>query len=116
MNQLSWIDGPLARGTDHDSSHLAAEAARARGDVYTQARAVAGMIRRWPGRTTKELSLLARVDRYMVGRRAPEAERQGWVHAHRVPGRQITWWPGSGCVLCARDAEEAAANHAMRRR
>lgn len=69
----------LARRTDPDTSGHGAHDARVSGRLARQAAAVLAAIRRWPGRTTWELSELAGLDRYACSRRAPYLAECGLV-------------------------------------
>ena len=109
--QLSWIplattwqssgtgpiiDTPRARNTDPETSHEAADAIKASGELGRQQMAVLAAVRRWPGLTSLELGARMKLDRWAVARRLPELEgvhvRKG--EAKTVNGRRhVTWWP-----------------------
>ena len=75
---------PASRNTDPASSR--------------QQRLVRALVRRYPGRTSRELALVGNIDRYVVARRLPEIEpvhvRKGDLRRCEVGGRNAaTWWP-----------------------
>lgn len=98
-HQLSLLAGtPSSRSTDPESSHDAAERSTRSGARASQQNRVLAWVRRWPGRTSRELAALANVDRYMVARRLPELEpvhlRRGDLRKCAVTHtRAVTWWP-----------------------
>ena len=90
------VDTPRARNTDPETSHEAAEAIKASGELGRQQLAVLEAVRRWPGLTSLELGARMKLDRWAVARRLPELEgvyvRKG--EAKTVNGRRhVTWWP-----------------------
>jgi hypothetical protein len=107
--QISWLDAardwqrcppnvdtPRARRADPETSHEAAEAIKASGELGRQQLAVLAAVRRWPGLTSLELGARMKLDRWAVARRLPELEalhvRKG--EAKVVNGRRhVTWWP-----------------------
>lgn len=92
---------PIARETDPETSHFAAEEVTASGRRATQQHSVLAAVRANPGRTSLELAEVMRSDRYMVARRLPELEAAGLVW--KGPARKcvvgnrmaVTWWPAS---------------------
>src|SRR5690606_10155379 len=93
------IQTPIARRTDPESSHLAAEhVTRSGARAHQQAQAVAA-VRAYPGCTSFELATRTDLDRYMLARRLPEcvtagAVRKGPAKRCSVTGRQaLTWEP-----------------------
>jgi DNA-binding MarR family transcriptional regulator len=88
-----FFEHPMARTTDHDSSHVAADAMEATGTAQAQRHRVLELVRHWPGITSSNLARLGAVDRHMVARRLPELRREGWVTATKPAGREILWWP-----------------------
>lgn len=85
---------PRARATDPSSSHAAADELERSGRADRQLDQVQRLVRRYPGRTSKMLATMGRVDRYMVARRLSELERQGRVRRRDAGGgAQLTWWP-----------------------
>lgn len=107
MNQLSMsfvrvpvctIQTPIARRTDPESSHLAAEhVTRSGARAHQQAQAIAA-VRAYPGMTSFELAMRTDLDRYMLARRLPEVVCAGLVRKGdskrcSVTGRlALTWW------------------------
>lgn len=89
-------DTPRARRTDPVTSHEAADAIKASGELGRQQREVLDAVRRWPGLTSLELGARMNINRWQVARRLPELEplhvRKG--ERRRVNGRRhVTWWP-----------------------
>jgi hypothetical protein len=90
------VDTPRARNTDPTTSHEAADAIKASGDLGRQQQAVLAAVRRWPGLTSLELGARMSLDRWAVARRLPELEG---IHVRKgeprvVNGRRhVTWWP-----------------------
>ena len=92
-------DTPRARASDPETSHEAAAAIKASGELGRQQRAVLDLVRRFPGRTSIELAALSdrQFDRYQVARRLPELAP---VYVRRsdsvveINGRRHhTWFP-----------------------
>ncbi len=91
---------PVARTSDPDTSHEAAEAVTRDGSRHRQLVAVLEAVQKAPGLTSAELARDARLDRYIVARRLPELEKLGKVKrgaaklcsASPKPGlKAITW-------------------------
>lgn len=97
--QMSLLSStPGSRATDPESSHEADQQNRSSGARASQQHRVLMWVRRWPGRTSRELAALANVDRYMVARRLPELEpihlRRGDLRKCAVTHkRAVTWFP-----------------------
>jgi hypothetical protein len=91
---------PRARRTDIATSHEAAEAIKASGELGRQQLEVLAALRRWPGLTSLELAARMQRDRWMVARRLPELvpiyARRGDPEAGEcrvVNGRRhVLWW------------------------
>ena len=86
-----------ARKTDPISSHLAAnENAKRRPEQVLE---TAAKVTKYKGKTTAELAYITTSDRYILGRRCPDAERMGLIvrgdlRVCTVSGRMaLTWWP-----------------------
>ena len=84
---------PMARKSDHDSSHIAADKLEASGAAKAQREQVLVLVKRWPGMSSGQLARLAGVDRYMVARRLPELRTEGLVAAVKPAGKEIAWFP-----------------------
>jgi hypothetical protein len=89
----------LARTTDPESSHLAAEHVVS-GRAASQRAAVLVAVEEHPGLTSFELAAHCRLDRWQIARRLPEIERltrlvrRGHKRVCSVSGMQaLTWWP-----------------------
>lgn len=95
------VQTPAFRRTDPHTSELAAEAYTASGARASQQRAAAAAVARFPGKTSRELSALAGLDRHELARRLPECEvgrsvYRGSSRSCRESGRlAITWWPAA---------------------
>lgn len=90
---------PIARESDPETSHLAAEEVTTSGRRAVQQHAVLAAVMAHPGLTSRELAQAAGMDRYVVARRLPELEaakrvRKGEARECRVSKRlAVTWWP-----------------------
>jgi len=90
---------PIARLTDPETSHKAAEEITASGTRDEQAEMVLNMVRSRPGLTSRELAEQFNVSRYIPGRRLSELRDLGLVHEGnprrcRISGkRALTWYP-----------------------
>ena len=89
-------DTPRSRRTDPITSHEAADAIKASGELGRQQLSVLAAVKRWPGLTSLELGARMDINRWAVARRLPKLEP---VHVHKgeprlVNGRRhVTWWP-----------------------
>lgn len=92
MNQPSFnFEAPRSRRTDPLSSKRAESELRRSGAMESQARLVWKAMQSHPGRSSKELALLNRMDRHMVGRRTSDLWRKG--HAVKLEiGKQDCKW------------------------
>ncbi len=75
--RFTFPDTPRARRTDPLSSHRAADAITPH--LSKQRLEVWEALRRHPGRSTKDLAAVAKLDRHMVARRAPELVQHGYA-------------------------------------
>lgn len=93
---MPLAERPRARHLDPSTSHEAAAAIAASGDLGRQQLAVLEAVRRWPGLTSLELGARMEINRWAVARRLPELEGE---HVRKgepriVNGRRhLTWWP-----------------------
>ena len=91
----------LARRTDPDSSHSAAENAVLENRVESQKNRLAKALEKHPGLTSRELAEVLRIDRHLVARRLPDLEKEspprskkGDSRSCTIGNRQaVTWWP-----------------------
>ncbi len=94
-------DTPRSRRTDPVTSHEAADAIKASGELGRQQLAVLEALRRWPGSTSLELAGRMGVGRHVTGRRLPDLAP---IHARQgdpkkgeyrvINGRRhVQWWP-----------------------
>lgn len=70
---------PRARFADSTSSHKAAAILEATGQDKRQASKVLAAFKRFPMATTAEVAKLAKLNRFLVARRAPELARDGML-------------------------------------
>jgi len=82
---------PRARTRDPLSSHAAADALERSGAARRQLDTVLAALRATPGLTSAELAARHGLDRHMVGRRLPDAERAGLVRRYEHGARQVRW-------------------------
>lgn len=83
----------MARRTDGDGSHQAADEMQRSGKAKVQRLEVLRALRRFPGSTSRQLAELGRIDRYTTARRLPELEVEGLVKRLQFDGREIAWFP-----------------------
>lgn len=91
-------DTPRSRSSDPQSSHIAAEAIKASGQLASQQQIVLTAVQEYPGLTSAELAARMNASRPMVARRLPELVP---VHVTKGPMRLcsvvgspcLTWWP-----------------------
>lgn len=76
MTQLDFLSSAkaAARGTDPETSHLAAQNVEKNGTARKQRERVLAALRKHPGCTSAELAVAAGMDRHAVARRLPELE------------------------------------------
>jgi hypothetical protein len=91
------VETPAARRTDPHTSHLAAEQITASGQRGQQQAQAIAAVRAFPGKTSFELAMETKLDRYMLARRLPEcvtagAVRKGPARTCSITGRQATTW------------------------
>lgn len=105
-----------ARATDPQTSHEAADFMTASGKRAAQQELTAKAVEQYPGHTALEIATRFRMDRYMLGRRLSECERDGTVK--RGPARMCkvskrnahTWFgPNESVQLSLPMAPERAA-------
>jgi len=90
MNQLPLLSKvPASRSTDNAASYRAEELQNASGVRGRNQRLILDAFLKYPMTTTKELSDLTGLDRYMVARRAPDLYP---VYLDRVNGPQGYRW------------------------
>ena len=73
------VETPIARRSDPESSHRAAEHHTRSGKRGAQQDQAAAAVRQFPGCTSFELAMRTHLDRYMLARRLPECEAAGRV-------------------------------------
>ncbi|WP_396615541.1 winged helix-turn-helix domain-containing protein [Lysobacter soli] len=104
-----------ARTSDPITSHIAAAEVSMSGQRAFQAQTTAAAVKRYPGKTSRELSVLLKLDRHMLGRRLSECEeeklvRRGAMRRCATSGRlSLTWWPPDVAEQLALPIEEIAA-------
>lgn len=93
------VETPIARATDPESSHMAAEEITKSGARAHQQHQTAAAVKQYPGRTSQELAEATGIDRYTLARRLSECEtaksvRRGQMRSCWITGRKaLTWWP-----------------------
>lgn len=93
------IETPIARANDPESSHRAGEEITASGRRQQQIAQTINAVRRFPGRTSLELSELTGLCRFALARRLPEAVTAGAIvkgiqRPCSVTGKlALTWLP-----------------------
>ena len=99
-SDLPLFAHPMARRSDHDSSHVAADRMEASGAAKRQRDEALGVVKRWPGLSASKLARLAKPPggcadcyRNMLSRRLSELRRDGLVEALKPTGREIQWFP-----------------------
>ena len=80
---------PQARNTDPVTSHLAAERHEASGRGATNRAIVLGLVRLHPRSTSRELSVMYKMDRHEVARRCSGLEHAGYIRKVLEPGKKI---------------------------
>ena len=93
------VERPLARSTDPETSHIAAEEITEEGQLVGLRRRAYELVRDNPGRIARELSAIAGDhDARTINRRLGEIERMGLIYRGaekrcEVTGRLCaTWW------------------------
>ena len=92
LSLLSPYTVPRVHKRDPVSSSVAADKAERDGTIGRQARATLALVRRYPGRTSKELAALSSLDRYQLARRLPELRTAGVVERTDEES-ECRWWP-----------------------
>lgn len=88
---------PIARHTDPQTSHLAAQAITASGVRDSQKRELLAWMRRdGATRTSMEIAIHGNFDRYTVARRLPDLRRDGFVRQCEQKICTITGRPACG--------------------
>jgi len=73
MQQLTLLsDQPASRRTDNSASKAAEARQNASGRRASDQRKVLEAVKKYPGRTSKELAEIAGLERYMTARRLPD--------------------------------------------
>ena len=83
---------PRTRSSHPVSSEKAEIRARESGQMRSQALEILEMVKANPGRTSKELGTLGRLDRYRIARRLPELESANLV-SRTDSDVESRWWP-----------------------
>lgn len=114
---------PNASPTDPETSMLAGEAHEASGEAGRQREQVLAGVKKFPGRTSRELAQAMKADRHMVARRLPELRDRGLVvngakrvcQASKDERLAVTWEPAMPAVQsaeCKVQSDQAGAQHA----
>lgn len=96
---------PAAATADPITSHLAAEAVTQSGLRDRQALQVLEAVRRFPGKTSRELAAASGLDRHMCGRRLGELRssglvRNGETRVCAVSGMKSLTWIAEAAEAC----------------
>jgi hypothetical protein len=73
------MDSPAARRRDPVSSKLAASELAESGDMESQLLVTLALVRKYPGKTSHELSRYGSLDRWQIARRLPQLRSAGLV-------------------------------------
>jgi hypothetical protein len=92
-NDLPLFRPPRARRRDAIASHAAADALERDKRDTKQLKLVMSLVRRFPGRSSKMIATLGRVDRHMVARRLPELAALGLIYRVEPKNGELQWWP-----------------------
>lgn len=96
--RLPAIETPAARATDPVTSHIAAEEVTKSGLRGRQQKEVYEALRKFPGRTSAELAVVACLDRHAVARRLPELKKAGFA-TYDEEERRLCWVTNRPCVV-----------------
>lgn len=83
----------LARRTDPETSHEAAERLVESGRHGSQKAVVYAALCEHPGITSKELALRANLDRHVVARRLPDLREDGKAYTNGRTRDGVLWYP-----------------------
>lgn len=84
---------PRTRTGDPASSHRAEAGAKRSGQMRGGRVIAMGLVDRYPGRSSKQLAELGKVDRHMLGRRLPELLKMQLVRTTQIGSDDLLWWP-----------------------
>ena len=104
MDLFTFLESvPASATADPVTSHEAAAAITASGTRAAQTRTVADVVKQKPGATSAELAAAFGMDRHMVAKRLPDAEKAGLVYRGparvcettrgKRPLQAVTWFP-----------------------
>lgn len=89
----------MARLTDPETSHIAADGMVTSGKAATHREYVLSVVNWLPGQTAGEYSVLSHLERHEWSRRLPELRAKGQIengerrHCRVLGSLQMTWWP-----------------------
>lgn len=89
---LPLFDPPRSRTLDPLSSHKAEEKMKRSGRMVAQCQIVLDLVKRYPGATSKELSILGAMDRHMIARRLPDLRDRDLVYRIEYEVGDCRWW------------------------
>lgn len=93
-----YVPRPIARNTDPQSSHAAAQEMQQSGKLCDQIAQVYELVRTHPNHTALELTRYTTLDRYQISRRLSDLVERGKIRANRngriceVGGRLSCTW------------------------
>lgn len=84
---------PRSRRNDPASSHRAEERVRTTGAMRGQRKIAFGLVKQYPGKSSKELARLGSLDRYQLARRLPELLEMKMITRTENGSEDVRWWP-----------------------
>ena len=88
------FEAPRSRRTDPPSSHRAAEDLQKSGGAESQRMLCLELVKKYPGRSSKQLSQLSGKDRHMIAKRLPELRDKFQLVRVTQDGKEDQrWWP-----------------------
>lgn len=86
------LEPSRSRHSDPESSHRAERRMRVSGAMRGQALIAFELVRKYPGRTSKELATLGTLDRYQLARRLSDLLNQEQVRRVEPELGDCRWW------------------------
>lgn len=93
MNQTAFnFESPRSRRNDPPSSRRAEDRIRRSGVMRGQALIALELVKKFPGRSSKELAGLGTLDRYQLARRLSDLLHSGFVRREESGTEDCRWW------------------------
>ena len=93
MNQACLnFETPRSRKADPPGSARAERSMQASGAMRGQRLLTLELVKKFPGRSSKELATLGTLDRYQLARRLPELVELGHVRVTQHQAEDQKWW------------------------